>query len=55
MSNNINADQTANKTEKLTAVVVKNTTSPEEKKNGSMHYTIVCSLKEILNLIPGTR
>lgn len=50
MSNNINADQTANKTEKLTAVVVKNTTSPEEKKNGSMHYTIVCSLKEILNL-----
>ena len=49
MSNNINADQTANKTEKLTAVVVKNTTSPEEKKNGSMHYTIVCSLKEILN------
>ena len=50
MSNNINADQTANKTETLTAVVVKNTTSPEEKKNGSMHYTIVCSLKEILNL-----
>jgi len=50
MSNNINADQTANKTEKLTAVVVKNTTSPEEKKNGSMHYTVVCSLKEILNL-----
>tara|TARA_B100000161_G_scaffold120484_1_gene85523 strand:- start:165 stop:1361 length:1197 start_codon:yes stop_codon:yes gene_type:complete len=50
MSNNINADQTANKTEKLTAVVVKNTTSPEEKKNGSMHYTIVCALKEILNL-----
>ena len=50
MSNNIKADQTANKTEKLTAVVVKNTTSPEEKKNGSMHYTIVCSLKEILNL-----
>lgn len=51
MSNNINADQTANnQTEKLTAVVVKNTTSPEEKKNGSMHYTIVCSLKEILNL-----
>ena len=50
MSNNINADQTANKTEKLTAVVVKNTTSPEETKNGSMHYTIVCSLKEILNL-----
>ena len=50
MSNNINADQTANKTEQLTAVVVKNTTSPEEKKNGSMHYTIVCSLKEILNL-----
>ena len=50
MSSNINADQTANKTEKLTSVVVKNTTSPEEKKNGSMHYTIVCSLKEILNL-----
>ena len=51
MSSNINADQTANnQTEKLTAVVVKNTTSPEEKKNGSMHYTIVCSLKEILNL-----
>mgnify|MGYP001181627178 FL=1 len=50
MSNNINADQTANQTEKLTAVVVKNTTSPEEKKNGSMHYTIVCALKEILNL-----
>ena len=50
MSNNINADQTANKTEKLTAVVVKNTTSPEEKRNGSMHYTIVCSLKEILTL-----
>ena len=50
MSNNINADQTANKTEKLTAVVVKNTTSPEEKKNGSMHYTVVCSLKEILDL-----
>ena len=50
MSSNINADQTANKTEKLTAVVVKNTTSPEEKRNGSMHYTIVCSLKEILTL-----
>ena len=50
MSNTTNADQTALKTEKLTAVIVKNTTSPEEKNNGSMHYTIVCSLKEVLNL-----
>lgn len=50
MSINYNADQTAKKTEKLTAVVVKNTTSPEEKKLNSMHYTIVCSIKEILNL-----
>tara|TARA_B100000424_G_C22917574_1_gene488220 strand:- start:254 stop:1447 length:1194 start_codon:yes stop_codon:yes gene_type:complete len=50
MSNITNADQTALKTEKLTAVIVKNTTSPEEKNNGSMHYTIVCSLKEVLNL-----
>ncbi|MDC0467025.1 AIPR family protein [Gammaproteobacteria bacterium] len=50
MSINYNADQTAKKTEKLTAVVVKNTTSPEEKKLNSMHYTLVCSIKEILNL-----
>lgn len=50
MSKINSADQTAKKTEKLTAVVVKNTTSPEEKRNNSMHYTIVCSLKEILNL-----
>jgi len=50
MSNNTVADQTAKKTEKLTSILVKNTTSPEEKKNGSMHYTIVCSIGEILKL-----
>ena len=50
MSNNTIADQTVQKTEKLTSILVKNTTSPEEKKNGSMHYTIVCSIDEILKL-----
>jgi hypothetical protein len=50
MSNNTIADQTAHKTEKLTSILVKNTTSPEEKNNGSMHYTIVCSIDEILKL-----
>ena len=50
MSNITVADQTAKKTEKLTSILVKNTTSPEEKNNGSMHYTIVCSIAEILKL-----
>lgn len=50
MSNNTVADQTAKKTEKLTSILVKNTTSPEEKNNLSMHYTIVCSIAEILKL-----
>ena len=50
MSNKTMADQTANKTEKLTSILVKNTTSPEEKNNGAMHYTIVCSINEILKL-----
>ena len=50
MSNVTVADQTAKKTEKLTSILVKNTTSPEEKNNGSMHYTIVCSIAEILKL-----
>ena len=33
MSNITVADQTAKKTEKLTSILVKNTTSPEEKNN----------------------
>ena len=50
MSNNTMADQTAQKTEKIQSILVKNTTSPEEKSYGSMHYTVVCSVQEILKL-----
>ena len=40
-------DQTPKKTE-IKSVVVKNTTSPEEKNNGSMNYILVCKVSEIL-------
>ena len=49
MSNISMAEQTAeNKTVKIKSVVIKNTTSPEEKKHGSMNWTIICNVREIL-------
>lgn len=42
-----NGDQTPKKTE-IKSVVIKNTTSPEEKKFGSMNWIIICNVKEIL-------
>ena len=34
----------------INAVRVNNTTSPEEKRHGSMHYTVCCPVKEIYHL-----
>ena len=47
MSNDINVDQTTKKTE-IKSVVIKNTTSPEEKRKGSQNWIIICNVKEIL-------
>ena len=47
MSVNNTVDQTTKKTE-IKSVVIKNTTSPEEKRHGSMNWIIVCNVKEIL-------
>ena len=46
MSRNLNVDQTT-KTE-IKSVVIKNTTSPEEKRKGSQNWVIICNVKEIL-------
>ncbi len=50
MSKHTSAGTAAVKTVNITAVIVKNTTSPEEKSNGSLHYTLVCNIREILNI-----
>ncbi len=47
MTNSNYGDQTPKKTE-IKCCVVKNTTSPEEKNNGSMNFVLVCKVSEIL-------
>ena len=47
MSIDTNVDQTTKKTE-IKSVVIKNTTSPEEKRKGSQNWIIICNVKEIL-------
>jgi hypothetical protein len=41
-------DEQANKTKKIMVSRVNETTSPEEKRNNAMHYTITCAMKEVL-------
>jgi len=47
MSIDTDVDQTTKKTE-IKSVVIKNTTSPEEKRKGSQNWIIICNVKEIL-------
>ena len=44
------AGQSATPTEKLNTLVVKNTTSPDEKSNGSMNYVLITTVSEILDM-----
>ena len=50
MTNTTNAGQSAIPTETLNTLVVKNTTSPDEKSNGSMNYTLITTVSEILEM-----
>ena len=50
MSQTNTAGQSATKTETLKTLIVKNTTSPDEKKHGSANYVLICPVSEILNL-----
>ena len=47
MTYSTNGDQTPKKTE-IKSVVIKNTTSPEEKRNGSQNWIVICNVQEIL-------
>ena len=54
MANNQSASSNANNNDSdkvifINATRINNTTSPEEKNHGSMHYTVTCPIKEILN------
>ena len=53
MANNQYANSNANNNDSdkvvfINATRINNTTSPEEKNHGSMHYTVTCPMKEIL-------
>ena len=53
MANNQSANSNANNNDSdkvvfINATRINNTTSPEEKNHGSMHYTVTCPMKEIL-------
>lgn len=50
MSNLKIAGQSAPKTESFKAILVKNITSPEEKKNGSSSYFVLIPIREIIGI-----